>query len=109
MAEEDAEIALLHQLQAGQESGSWENDGAGAEESTLPSNTELNNEHVKRETVADDQVLRALSPSGAGAASDGGDYDPSSVTSQPTVAVAGEEASRSSSRASTRKRKSTSA
>jgi cleavage stimulation factor subunit 3 len=107
MAGEDAEIALLHQMQAGQESVAWadggENGAAGAE---LPSNTE-NNEQVKKEdSVADDQVLRALSPPGADAVSDGGDYDPSSVTSLPAVTVAGlEDDSRSSSRASSRKPK----
>ncbi len=103
MSEEDAEIALLHQLQAGQESGSWEDEGAnGAAVGGLPSNIEHNNEDVKRETVADDQVLsRALSPTGAGAVSDGG----ASSVSLPAIAIAGDEASRSSSRASSRKQK----
>jgi cleavage stimulation factor subunit 3 len=106
MAEEDAEIALLHQLQAGQESEAWDNEGAHvAAEGELPSNTEHNNHEVKKEVAADDQVLRALSPSGADTVSDGGEYDPSSVTLQPAIVIAGEEASRSSSRASTRKRK----
>lgn len=106
MAEGDAETALLRQLQAGQENGSWEDDGAnGATEGASPSSTELNNEHVKRETVADDQVLRALSPSAAGAVSDGGDHDPSSVTSLPAITIAGQESSRSSSRASSRRPK----
>lgn len=105
MAEED-EIALLHKLQAGQDSVAWENDGAnGVAESELPSNTEHNIQEVKQEAVADDQVLRALSPTSAGAVSDDGEYDPSSVTSLPAIAIAGEEGSRSSSRASTRKRK----
>ena len=108
MAEEDAEIALLHQMQAGQENLAWadsgENGVAGGE---LPSNTENNNEQVmKEDSVADDQVLRALSPSSAVALSDGGDYDPSSITSIPAVTVAGQEDdSRSSSRASSRKPK----
>jgi cleavage stimulation factor subunit 3 len=108
MAEEDAEIALLHQLQAGQDSMAWENGGADeVAEGELPSNTEHeHNNQVKKEAVADDQVLRALSPSGAGAVPDDGDeYDPSSVTSLPAVAIADEEGSRSSSRASTRKPK----
>lgn len=107
MAEEDAEIALLHQMQSGQESVAWESDGAnGDAEGEIPSNTEHNNHHeVKKEVVADDQVLRALSPSSADAVSDGGEYDPSSVTALPAVAIAGEDSSRSSSRASNRKRK----
>jgi len=107
MAEEDAEIALLHSMQAGQDIVAWESDGGanGDAEGELPSNTEHNNHQVKKEAVADDQVLRAFSPSGAGAVSDGGEYDPSSVTSLPAVAIAGEDGSRSSSRASTRKRK----
>jgi len=105
MAEEDAEIALLHQLQAGQESVAWEDDGAnGAAEGELPSNTEHNEQEVKKDSVPDDQVLRALSPSAAVAVSDG-DYDPSSVNSLPTISIAGREESRSSSRASTRKTK----
>ena len=108
MAEEDAEIALLHQMQAGQESLAWEDGGEnGAADGELPSNTENNNEKVmKEDSVADDQVLRALSPPVAGALSDGGDYDPSSITSHPTVTIAGQEVdSRSSSRASSRKPK----
>ncbi len=109
MAEEDAEIALLHQMQmqAGQENGSWGDDGAiDAAEGGLPSNTEHNTkQEVKRENVADDQVLRAISPSAAGAVSDGGDYDPSSIASVPAITLAGQEGSRSSSRASTRKPK----
>jgi cleavage stimulation factor subunit 3 len=102
MAEEDAEIALLHQMQAGQES--WDDDGAnGAAEGELPSNTEhMNQQEVKREN---DQVPRALSPSGAGAVSGGGDYDPSPVASLPAITIAGQEDSRSSSRASSRKQK----
>lgn len=109
MAEEDAEIALLHQLQAGQESVAWEDGGEnGVAEGELPSKiTEHNNQEVQKEVATDDQVLRALSPSGADNVSDGGEYDPSSViTTQPAVtAIAGEAASRSSSRTSTRKRK----
>ncbi|KUJ10730.1 Suf-domain-containing protein [Mollisia scopiformis] len=109
MSEEAAEIALLHQMQqAGQDGGAWKNDDAtGAAEGESPSNTENNKqEEVKREIVADDQVLRALSPSGAGAVSSGGDdYDPSSVTSLPAITIAGQEDSRSSSRASARKPK----
>lgn len=106
MAEEDAEIALLHQLQAGQESVAWGTDGEnGAAEGELPSNTEDNNEQDKKRTVADDQVLRAFPPSGSGAVSDGGDHNPSSVTSVPAVTIAGEEQSRSSSRSSSRKPK----
>jgi cleavage stimulation factor subunit 3 len=106
MAEEDAEIALLRQLQAGQENGTWADDDTnGAGEGEAPSNTEHNNqEEVKRETVADDQVLRALSPSGAGAVSDSGEYDPSAV-SLPAITIADQEDSRSSSRASARKPK----
>jgi cleavage stimulation factor subunit 3 len=105
MAEEDAEIALLHQLQAGQDSVAWEEGANIAADGELSSNTEDNNQDVKKNTVADDQVLRAFSPSDSGAVSDGGDYDPSSVTSIPAVTVAGEEQSRSSSVASSRKPK----
>ena len=107
MAEEDAEIALLHRLQAGQESVAWGADGEnGSAEGEVPSNTEDNNEQDKKQTVADDEVLRAFSPSGSGAASDDGDdYDPSSVTPLPAAVIAAEDQSRSSSRASSRKPK----
>lgn len=107
MAEEDAEIALLHRLQAGQENVAWGTDSAnGAAEGEIPSNIEDKNEQVKKQTVADDEVLRAFSPSGSGAVSDDDDdYDPSSVTPLPAVAIAGDEQSRSSSRASSRKPK----
>jgi cleavage stimulation factor subunit 3 len=106
MAEEDAEIALLHRLQAGQESVAWGADAAdGVAEGEIPSNTEHNNKQDKKQTVADDEVLRAYSPSGSGAVSDDGDeYDPSSVTPLPPAVIA-EEQSRSSSRASSRKPK----
>lgn len=94
MAEEDPEIALLHQLQAGQESFAWGGVGTnGAPENEQPSITEDNNEQDKKETVADDQVQRALSPSGSGAVSD---------TPLLAVTSAGEEHSRASSRASSR-------
>ena len=108
MAEEDAEIALLHRLQAGQESVAWGADGEnGSAEGEVPSNTEDNIEQDKKQTVADDEVLRAFSPSGSGAVSDddGDDYDPSSVTPLPAAVIASEEQSRSSSRASSRKPK----
>lgn len=106
MAEEDPEIALLHRLQAGQESVAWGTDGAnGTAEGEIPSNTEDNNEQVKKQTVADDEVLRAFSPSASDAVSDDGDYDPSSITPILAPTIAGEEQSPSSSRASSRKPK----
>jgi cleavage stimulation factor subunit 3 len=100
MAEEDAEIALLHQLQAGQESAWLGEDENGAMESEQPSVTEdEDNENIKKETSAD-QVQRALSTSGSGALDDGA---PSSITPIPADSLAGEEQSRSSSRASARR------
>ncbi|CZS92531.1 related to mRNA 3'-end-processing protein rna-14 [Rhynchosporium graminicola] len=107
MAEEDLEIALLHQMQAGQDSIAWEDEGAnGAAEGELPSNTEHTNEQeVKRENVADDQVLRALSPSGSAEESDDEEYDPASLSSLPAITVAGQDESRPSSTNSTRKPK----
>lgn len=107
MAEEDAEIALLHRLQAEQGSVAWGADGQnGATEGEEPSNTEDNNEQDKKQTVADDEVLCAFSPSGPDAVSDDGDeYDPSSVTPLPAAVIAADEQSRSSSRASSRKPK----
>ncbi|QSZ31112.1 hypothetical protein DSL72_000675 [Monilinia vaccinii-corymbosi] len=104
MAEEDADIALLHQLQAGQDATAWEDGDDGIAEGDLPSNTEDNNEHVKQDSVKDAQVSRALSPSGAAALAAGGDYDPSSVTSLPAV-VTEQDRSRPSSQTSVRKPK----
>jgi len=107
MAEEDAEIVLLRQLQSGQENAGLENNGM-KEEDGEPSNTEDKNQEEKKQTVEDTQVLRAISPSDSTTAvSDGGSYDPSSVLSLPVPAVtlAGDEQSRSSSRASSRKPK----
>ena len=99
MAEED-EIALLHKMQAGLENVAGEDGGAhGAADGELPSTTENINKQEKKENVAVDQVLRALSPSASGAVSGGGDY------SVPAVTVSGQDDSRSSSRASTRKPK----
>lgn len=107
MAEEDAEIALLHQMQAGQNSMAWEDEGAnGAAEGEQLADTEhTNDQEVKRENVADDQVLRALSPSGSVAESDGGEYDPETLSTVPAITVAAQVDSRSSSRASIRKPK----
>ncbi|KAB8292902.1 hypothetical protein EYC80_007267 [Monilinia laxa] len=104
MAEEDADIALLHQLQAGQDATAWEDGDNGIAEGDLPSNTEDNNEHVKQDSVKDAQVSRALSPSGQAALAAGGDYDPSSVTSLPAV-VTEQDRSRPSSQTSVRKPK----
>lgn len=104
MAEEDAEIALLHQMQMAQENGGWAVGGGDETVEVEPSITEHNIESSKTENVADDQVLRALSPSGADV-SDDGDYDPSSVTPYSAVTLAVQEESRSSSRSSNRKPK----
>ena len=99
MAEEDSEIALLHKMQAGLESAGGEHGGAhGAADGELPSTTENINKQEKKENVADDPVLRALSPSASGAVSGG---DPS----VPAVMILGQGDSRSSSRASARKPK----
>ncbi|CAD6501343.1 BgTH12-01595 [Blumeria graminis f. sp. triticale] len=106
MAEEDAEIALLHQLQAGQENSNWGDVGTiGTVQCEYP-NSELNNQQVLRESVSVDQVLCAISPRNAEYDDDDdGEYDPSSISPLPAIAVAELEASRSSSRASTRKPK----
>ncbi|KAG9244118.1 hypothetical protein BJ878DRAFT_507732 [Calycina marina] len=104
MAGEDAEIALLRQLQAEQETAGWDNTGINADGE--PSNTEDMNEEDRKQTVEDTQVLRAISPSDSTTAvSDGGSYDPTSISSLavPAVKAAIEEESRSSSRASSRR------
>ena len=105
MAEADAEIALLHKMQADQEKMALGEGGgaSGAADGVQPS-TENINKQEKKQTVADDQVLRALSPSAAGAVSGGGDHE-TSLSSVPAVTILGQEESRSSSRASTRKPK----
>lgn len=104
MAEEDAEIALLHQMQMAQENGGWVVGGGDEAAEVESSITEHNIESSKTENVADDQVLRALSPSDADV-SDDGEYDPSSVTPYSAVTLAVQEESRSSSRSSNRKPK----
>lgn len=104
MAEEDAEIALLHQMQAGQENGAWDDGLDGGADEQLPSNTEHSDEHVKEENYADDQVLHALSPSVTGASFDNGLVDTLSTPPLPAaVSATSQVDSRSSSRASTRK------
>lgn len=106
MAEEDAEIALLHQLQAGQEATAWGVGGDGATEGELPSNTEDNNEHVKNDSVTDDPSLRALSHSDAAGVSENGVYAPVPVAPVPAVTmIAEQDQSRSSSQTSMRKPK----
>lgn len=104
MSEEDAEIALLHQMQAEQATEGW-GEGSDDQATGEESNTEHNIETVKKENVADDHVLRALSSSGADdtATADNG-ADHSSATPQPTISLAVPE-SRSSSRSSVRKPK----
>ncbi|OBT56818.1 hypothetical protein VE04_04371 [Pseudogymnoascus sp. 24MN13] len=92
MAEDDAEIALLHQMQSGQESVSWGQGADDTEEDVGATNTENSDQPVKEEEkdFSDDQVLRALSPSDA--LSDGEEYNPESanpVPSHTTTSLAG--------------------
>lgn len=91
MAEEDAEIALLHQMQSGQENVSWGQGAGDAGEGVGATNTEHSDQLVKEEKdFSDDQVLRALSPSAA--LSDGEEYTPQSanpVPSHTTPSLAG--------------------
>lgn len=104
MAEVDSEMATLRNTQVKQEDMAFDGGDGGANgvaDGEQPSNTEIIKQE-KKETVADDQVLRAL-PSSASVAVPGGGDDPS-LLSVPAVTVSGQE-SRSSSRASTRKPK----
>jgi cleavage stimulation factor subunit 3 len=92
MAEDDAEIALLHQMQSGQESVSWGQGTDDTEEGVGATNTENSDQPVQEEEkdFSDDQVLRALSPSDA--LSDGEEYNPESanpVPSHTTTSLAG--------------------
>lgn len=106
MAEEDAEIAMLHQMQAGQDNEPWGEDAEEVVENELPEDTENSDEQVKTESIADDQALRAVSPSITGVLVDDG--APTTLTSLPpaVMALAGsQQQSRSSSRASVRKPK----
>jgi cleavage stimulation factor subunit 3 len=104
MAEEDAEIALLHQMQAGQESMAWGDGADGHEGGVLPSNTENSDQQVKEENFSDDQVLRALSPSATGVSPDDDTYDPLSPPPVPAAVLTPARIdSRSSSRASARR------
>ncbi len=104
MAEEDAEIALLHQMQAGQENMAWGDGTEGHEEGWLPSNTKNSDQQVKEENFSDDQDLRALSPSVTGVSPDDDTYDPLSPPPvQAAVLTPALIDSRSSSRASARR------
>jgi cleavage stimulation factor subunit 3 len=104
MAEEDAEIALLHQMQAGQENMAWGQGGEDHEEGVLPSNTENSDQQVKEENFSDDQDLRALSPSVSGVSPDDDTYDPLSPPPVPAAVLnTAQIDSRSSSRASARR------
>jgi len=105
MAEEDAEIALLHQMQAGQESGAWDDGTDGGADGELPSNTEHSDEDLKEENYADDQVLHAVSPSVTGVSVDNGLVDTVFTPLPAAVTAASQIDSRSSSRASARKSK----
>lgn len=106
MADEDAEIALLHQMQAGQDDLAWDDGAGGVLGGELPSNTDDSDQHVKEENFADDQVLRALSPSVTDPSMDGGEYEPLSPPSLPAaMSNTNQLGSRSSSRASERKPK----
>ena len=97
MAEVDAEIALLHKLQADQANKVQGEGGTnGAANGAQPFTSENINKQEKKETVTDDQVLRAHSPLAG---------DASSLSSIPAVTVSGQQGSRSSSRASIRKPK----
>lgn len=105
MAEEDLEIALLHQMQAGQDSMAWGDGANGSAESVILSNTENSDQQVKEEeNFSDDQVLRALSPSVTGVSPDDDTYDPLSPPPVPAAILTPARIdSRSSSRASARR------
>jgi cleavage stimulation factor subunit 3 len=104
MAEEDPEIAMLHQMQAGQEGMAWGDGAKGSTEGILPSNTENSDQQVKEENFSDDQVLRALSPSVTGVSPDDDTYDPLSPPPIPAAVLTPARIdSRSSSRASARR------
>lgn len=114
MSGEDAEMALLHKIQAAQAENQWGAATTEGEEHTQEeqaeeeSSTEHKNPSVKRENVEDDddqEVLRSLSPTAG--AQDDDEYDPSSVVIPPPSAIVTlpQDSSRSSSRASVQKPK----
>lgn len=103
MAEEDAEIALLHQMQAGQDNVAWDDDADSAGDGERPSNT---TDHSDQQPYADNQNIRAISPSIPFAIpnADGGDYTPMSPLPSQAVSIASQVGSRPSSRASISRR-----
>lgn len=102
MAEEDADIALLHQMQSGQENVAWDEGVEDAVGGVDESNTEHSDQLVKEENHdTDDQILRAT----PAALSDGGDYTPQPDNPMASQATPSLDNSRSSSRASPRKPK----
>jgi cleavage stimulation factor subunit 3 len=102
MSEEDAEIALLHQMQA----GAWDNGGDDPGRGIISSNTENSDQEVKEENFSDVQALSAFSPSNTGASPDDDGYDPLSPPPLPApILTPAAQDSRSSSRASARQPK----
>lgn len=99
MSEEDAEIALLHQMQA----GAWDNGADDPGRGVISSNTENSDQEVKEENFSDVQALSAFSPSNTGASPDDDGYDPLSPLPPPApILIPAAQDSRSSSRASAR-------
>lgn len=106
MSEEDAEIALLHQLQAGQENGNYGDETTNGNTEIEGSNPVLNNEQIKTEFNSDDGVPAMMPPSGNDDYNDeDGDYDPSSIPTIPAITAIEQVESRPSSQASSRKPK----
>lgn len=102
MAEEDAEFALLQQMQAGQDEVVWGQEAGDATEGDQLEDADNSDEQVKAENIADDPDLRAYSPSITNVHVDASAPTPSPNT--PVTAL-GQELSRASSAASNRKRK----
>jgi cleavage stimulation factor subunit 3 len=104
MAEEDAEIALLHSMQAGQESWDEGTPGAAEAEGEVPASTEdSDQQQVKEEPFADDNTGAShFAPSSSDSA-----MNATTGLSNPAIAAAinSNPESRSSSRASMRKPK----
>jgi cleavage stimulation factor subunit 3 len=99
MADADAEIALLHQMQAGQESNAWDDAAGGSSGGIVPSHTE-NSDLQEEENFPDAQAHRASSPPSV-VNPDDDTYYPMSPQPVPAVVLnTSAEDSRASSRAS---------
>ncbi|KAI6245014.1 mRNA 3'-end-processing protein RNA14 [Erysiphe necator] len=107
MSEEDAEIALLHQLQARQENGDYGNEDTNGTNEIDDSSSTLNSDQINKKLKMDDGTVSSMIPSTGNDDfhDEDGDYDPSSIPTITPIAEINQTEPRPSSQASNRKPK----